>query len=62
MHNIFYDTNLDLVTGITSTLHTLLSLLIKALAILFIRLYLSIASQGSLLGLNYFCIILSSFN
>jgi hypothetical protein len=54
--------NLDLVIDITSMLHSLLSLLIKALALLFIRLYLSKASQAPLLGLNYFCIILSSFN
>jgi hypothetical protein len=32
------------------------SLLIKALALLFNRLYLSKASQASLLGLNDFCI------
>jgi hypothetical protein len=55
-------TNLDSVTDITSTLHSLLSLLIKALALPSIRLYLSKASQASLLGLNYFCILLSSFN
>jgi len=54
--------NLDLVIDITSMLHSLLSLLIKALALLFIRLYLSKACQASLLGLNYFFIILSSFN
>ena len=47
--------NLDLVIDITSALHSLLSLLIKALALLFDRLYLSKASQASLLGLNYFC-------
>ncbi len=54
--------NLDLVIDITSTLHPLLSILIKALALLFIRLYLSKARQASLLGLNYSSIILSSFN
>ncbi len=54
--------NLDLVIDITSMLHSLLSLLIKVLALLFIRLYLSKASQAPLLGLNYFCNILSSFN
>ncbi len=54
--------NLDSVINITSTLHSKLSLFIKALALLFIRLYLSKTSQASLLGLNYFCIILSSFN
>ncbi len=32
------------------------SLLIKAFALLFIRLYLSEASQASMLGLNDFCI------
>jgi hypothetical protein len=47
-------TNLDSVIDITSTLHSLLLLLIKALAFLFIRLYQSKASQASLLGLNYF--------
>jgi hypothetical protein len=55
-------TNLDLVIDITSTLHSLLSLIIKAHALLFIRLYLSKASQASLLGLNYFCILLYSSN
>ncbi len=54
--------NLDSVINITSTLHSLLSLFIKALALFFIRLYLSKASQVRLLGLNYLCIILSSFN
>ncbi len=53
--------NLDSVINITSMLHSLLSLLIKALALHFIRLYLSKARRASLLGLNYFCIILSSF-
>jgi hypothetical protein len=47
-------TNLDLVIDITSMLHSLLSLLIKALALLFIRLYLSKASQASLFGLITF--------
>ncbi len=46
--------NLDLVINITSMLHSLLSLLIKALVFLFIRLYLSKASQASLLGLITF--------
>jgi hypothetical protein len=55
-------TNLDSVINITFMLHSLLSLLINPLALLFIRLYLSEASQASLLVLNYFCIILSSFN
>ncbi len=55
-------TNLGSVIDITSMLHSLLSLLIKALALLFIRLYLSKASQASLLDLNFLCIILSSFN
>ncbi len=54
--------NLDSVIDITSMFHSLLPLLIKALALLFIRLYMSKASQASLLGLNYFCILLSSFN
>jgi hypothetical protein len=49
-------TNLDSVIDITSKPHSLLSLLIKALALLLIRLYLSKASQASLLGLNDFCI------
>jgi hypothetical protein len=49
-------TNLDSVIGISSMLHSLFSLLIKALALLFSRLYLSKASQASLLSLNYFCI------
>ncbi len=49
-------TNLDSVIGITSTLHSLFSLLIIVLALLFIRLYLSKESQASLLSLNYFCI------
>ncbi len=56
--------NLDLVIDITSTPHFLLSLslslslslLIRALALFFIILYLSKASQASLLGLNDFCI------
>ncbi len=48
--------NLDLVMDITSTLHSQLSLLLKALALLFFGLYLSKASQASLLGPNYFCI------
>ena len=47
--------NLDLVIDITSAPHSLHSLLIKALALLFIRLYPSKASQASLLGLNDFC-------
>ncbi len=47
--------NLDSVNNITSTLHSLLSLSLKALVLLFIRLYLSKASQA-LLGPNYFCI------
>jgi hypothetical protein len=55
-------TNLDSVIDITSMLHSLLSLLIKVLVLLFVRLYLSKESQASLFGLNYFCIILSSFN
>ncbi len=50
--------NLDSVINITSTPHSLLSLLIKALVLPFIRLYLSKASQASLLGLNDFCIVL----
>jgi hypothetical protein len=54
--------NLDLVIDITSMLHSPLSLLIKGLAFLFVRLYLPKASQASLLGLNYFCIMLSSFD
>ncbi len=45
-------TNLDSVINITSMLHSLLSLLSKVLALLFIRLYLSKASQASLFGLN----------
>ncbi len=49
-------TNLDLVIDITSMPHSLHSLLNKAFALLFIRLYLSKASQASLLGLNDFCI------
>jgi len=53
-------TNLDLIIDITATLNYLLSLLIKVLALLFITLLLSKASQASLLGLNYFCTILSS--
>jgi hypothetical protein len=55
-------TNLDSVIDITSMLHSLLSLSIKAFVLFFIRFYLSKASQASLLGLNYFCIKLSSFN
>jgi hypothetical protein len=51
-------TNLDLVINITSMPHSLhtLSLVIKVLALLFIRLYLSKASQASVLGLNDFCV------
>ncbi len=49
-------TNLDSVIDITFMLHYLPSLLIKALSLLFIKLYLSKASQASLLGLNCFCI------
>ncbi len=62
MLNFYAIKNLDSVINITSVLHSLLSLLIKALALLVIRLYLSKASQASLLGHNYFCTILSSFN
>ncbi len=54
--------NLDLVIDITSMPQSLHSLLIKVLVLLFIRLYLSKARRASLLGLNYFCLILSSFN
>jgi hypothetical protein len=62
-HYVYYTIiNLDSVINITSMPHSLLSFLIKALALLFIRLYLNKACQDSLLGLNYFCIILSSFN
>jgi hypothetical protein len=57
---MFMIMNLDSVIDITSMPHSLLSLLNKALALLFVRLYLSKASQASLLGLNYFCTILSS--
>ncbi len=46
--------NLYSIIDITSMLHFLLSVLIKVLVLLFIRLYLSKASQASLLGLNYF--------
>ncbi len=50
--------NLDLVIDITSTPHYLLSLSLslKALVLFFIILYLSKASQASLLSLNDFCI------
>ncbi len=54
-------TTLNLIIDITSMLHSLVSLLIKALTLLFIRHYLSKAIQASLIGLNYFCIILSCF-
>ncbi len=54
---IYVITNLDLVMEkyFYATLSTF-SLLIKALALPFNRLYLSKASQASLLGLNDFCI------
>ncbi len=48
------------IMGLKTTLsvmtYSLLSLLIIALALLFIRLDLSKASQGSMLGLDYICI------
>jgi len=59
---ILYDNEFDTVINITFILHSPLSLLIKVLVLLFIRHYLSKASQAPQLGLNYFCIILSGFN